>query len=365
MAGREVVMQLLDECGAQYLGHSGNNHPKYRLPNRRVLTLISGASCDYRSWDNCLARLRRELTDTHPNLSRVRPNHPSKSRRGGVSLGDLLTAKAVNPQSFDIHLQAEFEIEEGGPAEDMSRPEHRSPRLKKDPPPRPGAVRTVSPEQLAHYNVILHSEGETAANAYLADCRSGLVACTRELQKERMPPPAPLGPLTITVAQKEEAIMRELVRRSKVELGKRQARIVKAKELLETDETAALELDYFITDAERVLAQVPAILTLLPSIAEATPVAAAAPVEMPKRAGNQGKKLVRMETVIRLVLPALAHQTWDTTTFYSTLGKSLPGQDVPLKTSVPAMLTKLLKAEYIERISFGVYAVKDRAAVAA
>lgn len=388
MAGRQEVMQLLDRCGAKFLGPNHHRQLKYRLPNRRVLTLASSPS-DHRSWDNCLADVRRELRDTHPALSKERSGYTppkSKLRHGGTSIGALLTDKHVAIEQFNQVPAAEFTLESDPEdtysASDMMIPEHKSPRIKKDPPPAPSLVRTLSPQQLDRANEILRAEGDKAMNKYICECRAGMILSTPEVRKDRIPASvpeaAPVVPPTTaipTVVKGEDDMITEMVERAEKELNARQSRIMEnrsliemtqrtiiqvAAEQIESDELAVMTLSDFINDHRKLHAGVSDVLQILPAI---QPVPGPSPTPTTAEArkeNNQGKKLVRIDQVVKVVLPALSdsEKTWDTTMFHETLVKSFPDQEVPLKGSCPAILTKLMRSGNIERVVMGQYRVK-------
>jgi hypothetical protein len=363
MAGRQDVMQLLDRCDAQFLGASHRQQPRYRLPNRKILTIVTSPH-DHRSWNNCLSDIRRELRDTHPELARERPGHtpPKGHRRGGSSMSEQLSAKSIDTHQFDVTQPAEFVIEDDdNPNMDLTRPEHKSPRLKKERPPAPSLVRTLSCEQLKIANDLLHSEGQAAMDGFIRECRIGLIDLTPQIQKDRAVVPAPQVVHPQPTMKGEDDMMTEMVERSQTELDCRNKRVEANKELIRTtqseidsDELAILTLSEFITAHERLAIVGNDVLQVLPTIQ----VVAVTVPPLVKAPTQQGKRLVRIDEVVVRVLPALADKTWDTSEFHEKMVAAFPEQAVPMKSSCSAMLTKMINMGSIERVDFGKYKTK-------
>lgn len=214
MATRKEIISMLEDAECKKL-HDPNGHLRYRMPNGKVFYAASTPS-DSRSYANALAFVRRELRVTHPDISNRGRNLPKNKRTTSNTIADITALKGIivvqplKPLTAAIAIpgaipvEASFQLLDNEIEHRRETPEpeiliHRPPRMRKEPKPKSGPTRHLSPEQLAEANRILVTQGDDAMNAYLKHCSLEIIAV--------LPKPIPVPTTNLVV-------MRETVERA-------------------------------------------------------------------------------------------------------------------------------------------------------
>lgn len=320
MPNMRDVIQMLDDSGSQKL-YASNGHVKYRLPNGNLF-VTAGTPSDHRSFSNAMARLRRELKVTHPEIAdRHRTSTLPKNKRYATNtLGDFIKQPISGFSAIPgaTPVEAEFQIieREKPPEENPPIRQHHYPirkhRRELSPPPSP--PKTLSPEQLIEANRILHSKGNAAMNCYINQCRSGLVSVTRQLLAERSPEPivAPQNRVLPKSHHTEEDEMSNVLERARAELQSTNSRIetyeaqladINAKK--DSDGLRKMQLEEYITKHEALVNEATALLTeILPP--EPPPPVLASPAKKVSPRGKYGPRLdFGMREIEKHIFPAL------------------------------------------------------------
>lgn len=277
------VVAMLEDSGSTKL-YASNGHIKYRLPNGNTF-VTSGTPGDQRSYTNALSQLRRQLRVTHPEIADRHRSLPKNKRHTSNTLGELMTLKGIaniiqpisgfsavpgsQPTEADFQIiQPEISQPEPEP-EPLRRHSFPTTRKRHDPPPPPSKPKTLSTQQLNEANIILRSQGESAMNCYINQCRNGLVDVSRELLAERSPEPiiAPQNRVP-EVRHTEEDEMSNVLERARTELQTTNSRLesytaqmneLKAKQ--EDDVLRQTQLEEYIAKHEALVSEATKLLT--------------------------------------------------------------------------------------------------------
>lgn len=370
MAGKAEMMTVLDRCEAQFI-RQRNGHLIYQLPNGKQITFASTPS-DHRSYNNAISMVLRELRTTHPHLAMDRPGRSGTlpKHKRGATLGELLEAKKSNLPT--VAGEVECVIEQLDPINipDPS-PYHPARNPRKEQAPRASTARTLSPEQLAKANDIMHASGQAAMNRYLEECRNNLVPISKELQQEKDRQYRQAHPDDYFNFQQGVAMLTDMMEMAKAELAATQRRIEENRTKLtalqheiEVDESKLIKLDDGLKMFEKFSNEA---AEILPLISTQKPPKKSEPVliSSKKKGPNTGRKMadrVKTSEIDSIILPALAAAgNFDNKSFYAKLQEKFPGRPLPAPQSIPPMLNTLKRLDKIERLSIGVYRVKASA----
>jgi len=299
MADRRALISMLEDSGSIRL-HDPKGHIRYKLPNG-IMFYCSGTPSDCRSYANGMAALRRQLKHTHPEIATRGRNLPKNKRHTSNTIGDMAALKGITllspvsassaiPGSQPIEAEFELLAPEPEPIE-APIPIHRAPRMKHEPPPPPSKPKTLTSTQLEEANHILHVDGNAAMNAYLSQCRTGMVEVTAAVVAERFQESiiAPENRVPENNQYSEDKEMASVLERTRQELQLTTERLsgyesqiaeIKAKQ--ETDLIRQIQLTEYVTKHEALANEAAAILSILPPAPQ--------PVEMPKPQAVEKKR---------------------------------------------------------------------------
>lgn len=268
------LIEMLEDAGCKRL--PSKNHLKYRLPSGQIFVTSSTPSAPS-SINNALARIRRELRPTHPEIAdRGRPQRSFSTN----TIGDLLEAKGIDPivaVGGEV-TQVDFQILDTDPEETMPsvQSDHNSthfphlPRVEKDPRRMNGTVKTYPSEILAEASRIEMSEGPHAMSRYLDEHRDSQIVVERHR-------PIPMDPPIGWIDRPQDRIdvqMNSVIGRARATLVAVQSRldgyVAKLAELdeikkaQEADEMKKIQLEEYIQEHERLAVSAASLLEILP-----------------------------------------------------------------------------------------------------
>lgn len=262
------LIEMLEDAGCKRL--PSKNHLKYRLPSGQIFVTSSTPSSPS-SITNALARIRRELRPTHPEIAdRGRPQRSFSTN----TIGDMLASKGIDPIVAVGGEQLDFQILDTDPEEPMPsvQSDHIStqfphlPRIEKDPRRMNGATFQYPKEVLLESERIFHEQGREASDNYLREHRESRVAVTRH-------PVAYTTGFVVTPGIDQQ--MDSVIGRARAALlsvnvrlagyADRLAEIEELKRLQETDELKKIQLEEYIQRHEALAVEAVSLLEILPA----------------------------------------------------------------------------------------------------